>query len=116
MSSMYVQAYSDLPVRLVELLSLLAKEDVYVRILVALAKCRHGCLSLRGLSREVNMAPKNVKKYVVRLAQLGIVRIEQIHEKMLLIRLSDTFKWLKDIVEETERRREPISLPTPSPQ
>ncbi len=114
MSSAYIHAHSELSTKFVELLKLLAKDDVYVKILLALARCRHGCLSLRGLAREVNMAPKNVKKYVLRLAELGIVKIEQIHEKMLLIRLSDEYRWLRDIVGETEHR---VSIPaTPSPQ
>ena len=99
-----VQLQSNMTSRLVELLSLLAREDVYARILLALARCKHGCLSLRGLAREVNMAPKNVKKYVLRLMQLGIVKIDQIHEKMLLIRLSDEFRWLREAVSETEQR------------
>ena len=83
--------------RLVHLLELIAREDTYLKILLKLAMLEQEYISLRGLAREVNMAPKNVKRYLQKLSSLGIVKIEQPHEKILLISLSDEYKWLRDV-------------------
>ena len=89
---------SQLVGKIVNLLEKLSIDDVYVRILISIAKSEHGCLSLRGLSRAVSMSPKNVKKYVIRLEKLGLVRVEQPHEKLMLIYLDNSLEWLREIV------------------
>ncbi len=78
------------------LLKTLAREDIYIRILLALAMQEQEYTSLRGLARNVNMSPKNLKKYVQKLASLGILRVEHPHEKMILISLDPKYKWLRE--------------------
>ncbi len=81
--------------RMITFLEKLSQEDVYIRIILSIAISEHGCLSLRGLSRAVSMSPKNVKKYVLKLEKLGLVRIEQPHEKLFLIYLDPSLEWLR---------------------
>ena len=78
------------------LLKTLAKEDIYVRILLVLATQEQEYTSLRGLARSVNMSPKNLKKYVQKLASLGILRVEHPHEKMILISFDPKYRWLRE--------------------
>jgi len=80
---------------MITFLEKLSQEDVYIRIILSIAISEHGCLSLRGLSRAVSMSPKNVKKYVLKLEKLGLVRIEQPHEKLFLIYLDPSLEWLR---------------------
>ncbi len=89
---------SQLIGKIINLLEKLSIDDVYVRIIISIARSENGCLSLRGLSRAVSMSPKNVKKYVTRLEKLGLVRIEQPHEKLMLIYLGSSLDWLRDIL------------------
>jgi len=85
---------------MIKLLKLLAQESVHIRIVLALA--RKGCLSLRGVAREVGMAPKNVKKYLEDLENLGIVTCIKPSRKMFLYRLSDQYSWLQDLIKSLE--------------
>ncbi len=80
-----------------KLLKALAKEDVYAKIILALATQEHEYTSLRGLAKSVEMSPKNLKKYVQKLANLGILKVEQPHEKMILISLDPSYKWLREL-------------------
>ncbi len=86
---------------LIKLLRLLSQESIHVRIVLALAK--KGCLSLRGIAREVGMAPKNVRKYLERLEALGVIVCLKPSKKMFLYKLSDAFSWLHDLVKSIEQ-------------
>ncbi|NPA99919.1 MAG: winged helix-turn-helix transcriptional regulator [Crenarchaeota archaeon] len=81
--------------RIISLLERLSLDDIYVRIIVSIARSENGCLSLRGLSRAVSMSPKNVKKYVTRLERLGLLRVEHPHEKLILIYLNYSIDWIR---------------------
>ncbi|NPA70916.1 MAG: winged helix-turn-helix transcriptional regulator [Crenarchaeota archaeon] len=84
--------------KIINLLERLSLDDIYVRIIMSIARSENGCLSLRGLSRAVSMSPKNVKKYVIKLEKLGLVRVEQPHEKLMLIYLDSSIGWLRDLI------------------
>ncbi len=92
---------NDIIVNMVKLLKLLSQESIHVRIILALA--RKGHLSLRGVAREVGMAPKNVKRYLENLESLGIVKCVRPSKKMFLYRLSDEYAWLRDLISETDK-------------
>ena len=85
---------------LVKLLKTLAQESIHVRIIMVLAK--KGCLSLRGVAREVGMAPKNVRKYLDRLEALGIVTCMRPSKKMFLYKLNDQYAWLQELVKQID--------------
>ncbi|NPA23047.1 MAG: winged helix-turn-helix domain-containing protein [Crenarchaeota archaeon] len=89
---------SQLIERIINLLEKLSGDDIYVRIIMSIARSENGYLSLRGLSRAVSMSPKNVKKYVTRLEKLGLIRVEQPHEKLMLIYLDTSLDWLRDLL------------------
>ncbi len=81
--------------KIISFLENLSQGDIYIKIILTIARSEHGCLSLRGLSREISMSPKNVKKYVIKLEKLGLIRVEQPHEKLLLIYLYPSLEWLR---------------------
>ncbi len=107
MSSTEVITSDRTILELIKLLRLLSQESIHVRIVLALA--RKGCLSLRGIAREVGMAPKNVRKYLEKLESLGIVTCIKPSKKMFLYKLSENYSWLGDLVklaEEQEKQEE----------
>jgi len=87
-------------------LETLSRESIHVKIIVTLA--RRGCLSLRGIAREVGMAPKNVRKYLERLEQLGIITCIKPSRRMFLYKLSDEYSWLQDLLRSTETPAETL--------
>ncbi len=89
---------SQLADKIINLLERLSLDDIYVRIIMSIARSENGCLSLRGLSRAVSMSPKNVKKYVIKLEKLGLVRVEQPHEKLMLIYLDHSIDWIRELI------------------
>jgi len=84
----------------VRFLEVLSRESIHVKIIVTLAK--RGCLSLRGIAREVGMAPKNVRKYLEKLEQLGVVTCIKPSRRMFLYKLSDEYSWLQDLIRAME--------------
>ena len=70
-----------------EVLLKLLQHDIYLRILYALT--RKDRLSLRGLAKEVNLAPKNVKRYVEVLEKLGLVTVTWPSSRLMLIELAE---------------------------
>ncbi len=91
----------------VKFLDLLSQESIHIKIIVALAK--RGCLSLRGIAREVGMAPKNVRKYLEKLENLGIITCIKPSRRMFLYRLSDEYSWLQDLVKRLEDQAETLA-------
>jgi len=94
----------------VRFLDLLSQESIHVKIIIALA--RRGCLSLRGIAREVGMAPKNVRKYLEKLESLGIITCIKPSRRMFLYRLSDEYSWLQELIKRVEDQAKPIPRPT----
>ncbi len=100
MASTLSSVINETVANMMKLFKLLAQESVHVRIVLVLA--RKGCLSLRGVAREVGMAPKNVKKYLESLEALGVVTCIKPSRKMFLYRLSEQYAWLQDLVKQLE--------------
>ncbi len=90
----------------VRFLEILSRESIHVKIIVTLAK--RGCLSLRGIAREVGMAPKNVRKYLEKLEQLGIVTCIKPSRRMFLYKLSDEYSWLQELIRSMESPAETV--------
>ncbi len=90
----------------IRFLETLSRESIHVKIIVTLA--RRGCLSLRGIAREVGMAPKNVRKYLEKLEQLGVITCIKPSRRMFLYRLSDEYSWLQDLLRSAETPAETL--------
>ncbi|NPA71135.1 MAG: winged helix-turn-helix domain-containing protein [Crenarchaeota archaeon] len=90
----------------IRFLETLSRESIHVKIIVTLA--RRGCLSLRGIAREVGMAPKNVRKYLEKLEQLGVITCIKPSRRMFLYRLSDEYSWLQELLRSTETPAETL--------